>query len=332
MRRLLLVAACIITAAGGNGGPLRWGQQLITGRSPCPGAASKYRRDGFVVCPGLLGASELAALQSDVANIALGQLGEVRGVAAAPEGTNASTTTVLERYLAFHHPHKLSPVLAATMRHERVVAVLRELIGSPNVKSMQSMYFIKAPGKPGQAWHQDENYIPTRDRSLVGAWVAIEDADVENGCLWMHPGSHRAGVIYPMQPHGDERFDATGEAYGFPYDPDGGVACEVRAGTVVFFHGYVLHRSLANVSPNRSRHAFVMHFMSAESLLPWDADGTIVPFPHDNRDVILVSGVDPYAHKGYVSNLTVPFVRPAEGAFGSASLGAAAALQSPASA
>ena len=103
------------------------------------------------------------------------------------------------------------------------------------------------------------------------------------------------------------------------------VTWQVRAGSVVFFNGYVLHRSLNNASPNRSRHALVMHFMSAESLLPWDADGTIVPKPHDNRDVILVAGRDPYAHKGYVDNLTVPFVRPATGALGAA--GAAAVLR-----
>ena len=66
--------------------------------------------------------------------------------------------------------------------------------------------------------------------------------------------------------------------------------------------------------------------MSAESYLPWDADGSIVPKPDDNRDVFLVSGHDPYAYKGTVSNLTVPFVRPATGTLGAK--GAAATLAS----
>ena len=101
--------------------------------------------------------------------------------------------------------------------------VLTKLIG-PNVKSMQSMYFVKSAGKPGQAWHQDEQYIPTRDRSLTGAFIAIDDADVENGCLWMHPGSHRAGVLHRMAAHEDPRFDPSGEAQDFPpdYDREGG--------------------------------------------------------------------------------------------------------------
>ncbi|HEV8556570.1 MAG TPA: phytanoyl-CoA dioxygenase family protein [Actinophytocola sp.] len=41
---------------------------------------------------------------------------------------------------------------------------------------MQSMLFIKSAGKPGQAWHQDEAHIPTRDRSLTAVWIALDDA------------------------------------------------------------------------------------------------------------------------------------------------------------
>jgi phytanoyl-CoA hydroxylase len=59
--------------------------------------------------------------------------------------------------------------------HPAIVDVLTAVIG-PNVKCMQSMLFIKAAGKPGQAWHQDEYFIPTRDRSLTGGWIALDDA------------------------------------------------------------------------------------------------------------------------------------------------------------
>ena len=59
---------------------------------------------------------------------------------------------------------------------------------SKEIKSMQSMLFIKPAGKPGQAWHQDEYYIPTRDASLTGVWIALDDATIENGCLWVRPG------------------------------------------------------------------------------------------------------------------------------------------------
>ena len=73
--------------------------------------------------------------------------------------------------------------------------MLTAVIG-PNVKMMQSMLFIKSSGKPGQAWHQDEAHIPTRDRTLTAVWIALDDATVANGCLWVIPGSHRAGVLH----------------------------------------------------------------------------------------------------------------------------------------
>ena len=59
------------------------------------------------------------------------------------------------------------------------------------------MLFIKSEGKPGQAWHQDEFFIPTRDRSLTAVWIALDDATVENGCLWVLPGSHRPRHYLP---------------------------------------------------------------------------------------------------------------------------------------
>ena len=204
----------------------------------------------------------------------------------------------------------------------------------------------------------DEAYIPTRDRSLVGAWIAVDDATVDNGCLWIHRGSHKPGVLYPMALHDDPRFDPAGEAHSFPWEAEGGDAVELPAGSVVFFNGYTLHRSLPNTSPS-FRRAFVVHAMSAESLLPWDCDGTTDPTP-DNRgalphpststctsaafvsrlcvracvcgpcaraDVLLLAGEDPYADQGYRTDITRPFVRPDVGdVVGDATRGAAAVV------
>ena len=71
---------------------------------------------------------------------------------------------------------------------------------------------------------------------------------------------------------------------------------------------YTLHRSLPNTSTTHRR-AFVGHYMSAASLLPWDCAG-LVPPTTDHRDVFMVAGKDPYAWKGYVDEVTFAFVRP----------------------
>ena len=91
---------------------------------------------------------------------------------------------------------------------------------------------------------------------------------------------------------------------------DQAVAVEVPAGAAVIFNGYLLHRSLPNTGRHGFRRALVNHYMSAESLLPWQSvpEGVHVG-KHDYRDVVLVSGRDPYAYKGYADR-GVPGVRP----------------------
>ena len=267
-----------------------------------------WARDGCFVIEDLLTPAEVDALKAEAAAICRGERGAVDGLPDDRDGTDDEVTA---RCLAIHHPHKISPLARQVARHPRAAAVLREIVG-PNVKAMQTMLFVKHAGKPGQAWHQDENFIPTRDRSMAAVWIALDDATVENGCLWVHPGSHRAGVLWPDAAHGDSRFDPVKEAGGFPYDREGGVAMPVRAGGAVFFHGYLLHRSLPNTTRSGFRRAFVTHTMSAESLLPWDMGGRIPP-TKDMRDILLVCGEDPYAVKG-TADLAVPYVRAETGA------------------
>ena len=126
-----------------------------------------------------------------------------------------SDDEMLRRYLCIHFPHKVSTAARRALASPRIVEGLTAVIG-PNVKAMQSMLFIKIEGKPGQAWHQDEYFIPTRDRSLTAVWIALDDATVENGCLWVLPGSHRRGVLYPTHAQSDPRFDCTDRGLRVP--------------------------------------------------------------------------------------------------------------------
>ena len=174
---------------------------------------------------------------------------------------------------------------------------------------MQSMLFIKSEGKPGQAWHQDEAHIPTRDRSLAGIWIALDNATVENGCLWVIPGSHRPGVLYPVRDQHDDQFDCTQEAYAFPYRDEDARPVVLPAGAAVLFHGYLLHRSLPNTGRHGMRRALVNHYMSAESVLPWFPPGKGQPMGLlDHRDIVLIAGEDPYAYKG-TADLMRPHLR-----------------------
>jgi ectoine hydroxylase-related dioxygenase (phytanoyl-CoA dioxygenase family) len=266
----------------------------------------QVREEGYGVLRGALTPDEVAEVNSEAVRICRGELGEIgSGPAVATMDTDAD---VLRRYLCIHHAHKLSGVIRRVVSHERVVDVLTQVIG-PNVKAMQSMLFIKAEGRPGQAWHQDEFFIPTRDRSLTAVWIALDDATVENGCLWVLPGSHRRGVLYPDRDQDDPRFDCSIEAYDFPYSDEDAVPVEVPAGSAVVFNGYLLHRSLPNTGRHGYRRALASHYMSAESPLAWKVPPGAAPASWDYRDVAIVAGEDPYAYKGTV-DVTRPYVRP----------------------
>jgi phytanoyl-CoA hydroxylase len=281
------------------------------------GLADEYMSEGFVVVEGLVSDQQRQAVSGELLAFARGDY-PVENPPAVPE--DATDEQRLAQILAVHFPHWVSPIVADMVRHPRIAAVLGEITGAHipywdgRVKCMQSMLFAKPPGLPGQAWHQDERYIPTRDRSLIGAWIALDDADEENGCLRVLPRSHRTGELFALRDHGlPEEFDPGEEAYGF--DPADERLLTVKAGDVVFFNGYLLHRSLRNASVNRNRRALVNHYCSAWSNLPWMTRQGIDVGTADYRAIVPVVGEDPYPERPIEPGLDRVFLRPASGAF-----------------
>jgi len=265
---------------------------------------SFYHDNGYLIVPDLVSPENIAALKKETVDIFRGNRGKIDGLL---DVNNETDEEVLKKYVAIHFPHKISPLIKKFLSHKNITKVLSKIV-SPNVKCMQSMLFVKAPGKAGQAWHQDEYYIPTRDKSLVGAWIAVDDATVENGCLWLIPGSNKPGYMR-------KRVDNTSDEYAdedtidvSDYKTNEIIPVEVKSGTVVFFNGYTLHSSLRNKTTDCFRTALVNHYMSAESMLPWDQDGKLPP-TEDLRDIVMVTGKDPYDYKGTV-DLNKPYLRP----------------------
>ncbi len=290
-------------------------ENLAAVSTPAMDLADAFRDQGFVIVENVLTADELKELETDLIKLARG------GYSARslnPVSSDVSDEKALERILCIHMPHFVSDVIKSYTSHPAITEVLGKVVGAHlqdgywngGVKCMQSMFFAKPPGKPGQAWHQDECFIPTRDRSLCGAWIAIDDATVDNGCLWVMPGSHKAGVLHPFREHDrPDMFDVSPESYGF--DDSAEVPVELKAGSVVFFNGYLLHRSKPNVS-DRYRRSLVSHYMSTQSPLHWCLDEELEnggKHESDNRSVHVVCGDDPYAHLGYTKPADAVWLR-----------------------
>ena len=171
---------------------------------------NSYKYNGFVVIPSVFTESKINELLLETVRLCREQGSKLPKTHLLANETHSpkiyeemSDNELLAHFLALHFPHKMSPLFRSMLDSSELVQYLAELI-RPNVKCMQSMLFVKKSGKPGQAWHQDEHFIPTRDRSLTGVWIALDDATIENGCLWVIPGSHHAGAIYPVKPPASE--------------------------------------------------------------------------------------------------------------------------------
>tara|TARA_B100000949_G_C14202517_1_gene416617 strand:- start:71 stop:940 length:870 start_codon:yes stop_codon:yes gene_type:complete len=255
----------------------------------------QYLEQGFFAAPGLISAADIATLNEDALRIARGGYPCEK---IEPLEDELSDTDVLGRYLCIHQPHHISPVMREFMNHPGICKALSQIVGAHlrwwdgRVKCMQSMLFTKPPGFQGNPWHQDEAAIPTRDRSLTGAWIALDDTTVENGCLLVIPGSHQTGYLHFRYPTEDlDEYDDTTEARDV--DESAAVPVEVKAGTVVFFNGYLMHGSKKNRSDG-FRRALVYHYCNAWSLLPWRHASGLA----DYRGVTCVVGDDPYEWRG----------------------------------
>jgi phytanoyl-CoA hydroxylase len=171
-----------------------------------------------------------------------------------------------------HALHDLDPVFAAFSRMPALGAVAAGL-GLVDPLLIQSMYIFKQARIGGEVvCHQDSTFLYTEPLSVVGFWFALEDATLENGCLWALPGGHRAGLKARFVRTGDDRvrtdvLDAT------PWPPfgreSGYVPLEAKKGTLVVLHGLCPHLSGANTS-DRSRQAYAVHAIERGARYPED--------------------------------------------------------------
>ena len=185
----------------------------------------------------------------ETTQICRGNRGALGGITEAQPGE--SDADILKRYLCIHFPHTDFEDDGA-LRRARVLRRYPHAHHRPEreVHAVDALHQGLRQARPGLAPGRIL-YSPRATGSLVGGWLAMDDATVENGCLWIIPGSHKRGIIYPHEKHNDRRFDCAGQSEQFPWTDGDSVPVEVKAGSIVFFNGYLLHRLAAQLRQNR---------------------------------------------------------------------------------
>jgi hypothetical protein len=258
-----------------------------------------FREQGFLVVKGLIPPDDIAEMNEHVDNLLAGRE-NIPGV--PPPPADFSSEQRLNYFQRAHMLHRVLPIHERFLLHPRTLDVLEALIG-PDVLTLQSMLFFKQPGQPGQGFHQDSYYIPTLPDTLCGAWVALDPATEENGCLWMSVGSQNE----PIYPDDDKNGNPNGDRVLSDIKPIHNasntdesvntlsriahnyreVKVEAERGDVVFFGGHVIHRSHSNRSKTQSRRSFVGHYCNARSLVPWNHGA---PYEGDSANYLHILG------------------------------------------
>jgi chlorinating enzyme len=252
----------------------------------------RFQAQGFLVVKGLLTQDEVAELKRHAEDLMWGRVNVPK---LEPPAPGMSIEEIEKRYLRIHMLHRHLEIEERYLLHPRILDVLEALIG-PDVMAMQTMYFIKAPGGAGQGYHQDAYYIPTYPDTLCGAWIAVDRADEENGCVWFTTGSQHE-PIYPTEERTRQNHSNIGDLTVVQnvsnMDTDLNTLSRIAArypgkevpavadpGDVVFFGSHVLHRSHPNASTNRFRRSLVCHYANARSFTMWGAPNRAEPGNH----------------------------------------------------
>jgi phytanoyl-CoA hydroxylase len=167
-----------------------------------------------------------------------------------------------------HALHDLDPVFDRFSRTPEIETLISEL-GIDEPLLVQSMYIFKQPNIGGEvSCHQDATFLYTEPLRLLGLWFALEDATIENGCLWAIPGGHKLGLKsrFVRADGGGTRFEIFDQT---PWPEEKLQPLEVKQGTLIVLHPLLPHLSRENRS-SRSRHAYTLHVIDASAHYPED--------------------------------------------------------------
>lgn len=218
---------------------------------------ARYHRDGFVNGGPLLAPAEVEVLKAELARVIADQ--HSPGV---PQPYNVRNMGKPDQPVwQIVNIWQASAAFAAVMRKPRLVELLSALTGGRELRLWHDQVQYKPAGVGGVTWwHQDCPYWPplTPADELLTAWIALDEADQDNGCMSMVPASHTWGdAITHLQSLTDYDHlptDYRGHSVRQVYAP-------VAAGSVHFHHSYTWHGSHANRS-GRPRRAIAFHVMT----------------------------------------------------------------------
>lgn len=210
-----------------------------------------YRENGYLLVKGVFSQTEVEDMRTAIEHILKRAVESKFDKNHTWQGDYLGSEDVRKLVLkGFHEVHYHHAAFTLAAAHPNMTAVLRGIIG-PNVQLHHSKMLVKPPEK-GAAFplHQDYPYFPHERHTMLAASVHLDDANMENGCLCVVPGSHKQGPL----PHVG-RYYLDHRTYPLSMS----TPCPAEAGDVLFFNYLTIHGSDANRSPRPRRNVLFQY-------------------------------------------------------------------------
>jgi len=251
-------------------------------------AAGFYAEHGYLAVERALTAGEVADAIGVLNGLITGKRsGEFSAMYEA--GTDPSSLTPEQRLdkvrkVAFFNKTHTPDTENATIQsglpvlHAGLLRVVKLLMGGREPVPFQIMTLLKPPrGGREKPWHQDHAYfdIELSDR-IVGVWIALDEATIDNGCMQVLDGGHKLGPIHHWKRRDWQICDT--QVMGKP-----SLAVPLPPGGALFFDSLLPHGTPTNHSPQRRR-AMQFHYAPTDARLT-SADARLAIFGTEGKDV-----------------------------------------------
>ena len=181
--------------------------------------------------------------------------------------------------------HVLLPWINELIRHESILDAVEDLIGS-NILCWSSSFFIKEPDDPGFiSWHQDSATYNLQGGNLLTVWLALTDAQSDNGAMRFIPGSHRLGEQTHTDTWDKDNRLSRGETINYNLEEEAAVDICLAPGQASLHHIHAIHCSAANRT-QRPRIGYAIRYFSPK--MSYRGTG--------RESAMLVRGEDNYGH------------------------------------
>ena len=229
----------------------------------------KFRNDGYLIVENLFDVGDLERLRRRIEELSSADgVNLTKGRRQVEPRVEMGEEVPMEGYASslrkMSHVAFEDPIFLEHAREDRIIDIIEALLG-PDIVLAQDQLFMKPPRVGSrQKFHQDSplGFDLDPPDQMVTCWCALDEASIENGCLWMIPGSHLQGVTDKEVWRSYEPIDGV--------EPPEARPVELAPGSCSFHHGLTLHASRPNLT-DRSRWGYATHYASARCRFSGDS-------------------------------------------------------------